>query len=202
LDPMPGEWLLVHGAAGGVGSLFVQLARARGARVAPPASAQRQALVRELGAEVFVDRHAGQVAERACRVIGQELDMVADLVGYGTLAASLPMVREGGGGAWGGGRAGCSARSCTWSPTWWATARWRPASRWSGRVAGRLRSWSWPVTWSRRWTATSPWRVCWCARRGRCWRCWPLPWPMARCGRWWTRCWSWPMPPWPTGGSS
>ena len=96
LDPKPGEWMLVHGAAGGVGSLFVQLARVRGARVIASASAQRQALLRELGTEVFLDRHAGQVAERACRAIGQELDMVADLVGYGTLAASLPMVREAG----------------------------------------------------------------------------------------------------------
>jgi len=96
LEPRPGEWLLVHGAAGGVGSLLVQLARARGARVVASASAPREPLVRELGAEVFLDRHPGQVAERACRAIGQELDMVADLVGYGTLAASLPLVREGG----------------------------------------------------------------------------------------------------------
>jgi len=96
LEPTPGEWVLVHGAAGGVGSLFVQLARARGARVVASASGQREPLLRGLGVEVFLDRHAGQVAERACRAIGQELDMVADLVGYGTLAASLPMVREGG----------------------------------------------------------------------------------------------------------
>jgi NADPH2:quinone reductase len=96
LDPKPGEWVLVHGAAGGVGSLFVQLARARGARVVAAASAPREPLLRGLGVEVFLDRHAGQVAERACRAIGQELDMVADLVGYGTLAASLPVVREGG----------------------------------------------------------------------------------------------------------
>ena len=41
LDPKPGEWMLVHGAAGGVGSVFVQLARARGARVVASASAQR-----------------------------------------------------------------------------------------------------------------------------------------------------------------
>jgi len=96
LDPRPGEWVLVHGAAGGVGSLLVQLARTRGARVVASASAQRESLVRELGVEVFLDRHPGQVAERACRAIGQELDMVADLVGYGTLAASLPMIKEGG----------------------------------------------------------------------------------------------------------
>jgi NADPH2:quinone reductase len=96
LDPRAGEWLLVHGAAGGVGSLLVQLARARGARVAASASGQREALLRELGVEVFLDRHAGDVAQRARHAIGQELDMVADLVGYGLLAASLPMVREGG----------------------------------------------------------------------------------------------------------
>jgi NADPH:quinone reductase len=96
LDPEPGEWVLVHGAAGGVGSLFVQLACARGARVAASASAQREGLLRDLGAEVFLDRHAGEVAERARRAIGQELDMVADLVGQGTLASSLPVVREGG----------------------------------------------------------------------------------------------------------
>jgi NADPH2:quinone reductase len=96
LDPRPGEWVLVHGAAGGVGSLFVQLARVRGARVVASASAQREALLRELGAEVCLGRHAGRVAERACRAIGQELDMVADLAGFGTLAASLPVVREGG----------------------------------------------------------------------------------------------------------
>jgi NADPH2:quinone reductase len=96
LNPKAGEWLLIHGAAGGVGSLLVQLARGRGVRVVASASAQREALLRELGAEVFVDRHAGEVAQRARRGIGRELDMVADLVGSGTLAASLPVVTEGG----------------------------------------------------------------------------------------------------------
>jgi NADPH2:quinone reductase len=96
LNPKPGEWLLIHGAAGGVGSLMVQLAQGRGARVVASASAQREALLRELGAEVFLDRHAGEVAQRARRTIGRDLDMVADLVGSGTLAASLPVVREGG----------------------------------------------------------------------------------------------------------
>lgn len=96
LDPRPGEWILVHGAAGGVGSLFVQLARARGARVAASASGRREPLLAGLGVEVFLDRHRGDVAQRARRAVGQELDMVADLVGQGTLAASLRVVREGG----------------------------------------------------------------------------------------------------------
>jgi NADPH:quinone reductase len=96
LAPRPGERVLVHGAAGGVGSLFVQLARARGARVAASASARREALLERLGAEVFLDRLAGDVAGRARQAIGQDLDMVADLVGHRTLAASLPVLREGG----------------------------------------------------------------------------------------------------------
>lgn len=96
LDPRPGEWVLVHGAAGGVGSLFVQLARARGARVVASASARREALLDRLGAEVFLDRQADDVAGRARRAVGRDLDMVADLVGHGTLAASLPVLREGG----------------------------------------------------------------------------------------------------------
>ena len=96
LDPRPGEWVLVHGAAGGVGSLFVQLARARDARVVASASAPREALLDRLGAEVFLDRHAGDVAGRARQAVGRDLDLVADLVGHGTLAASLPVLREGG----------------------------------------------------------------------------------------------------------
>ena len=96
LDPRPGEWVLVHGAAGGVGSLFVQLARARDARVVASASAPREALLDRLGAEVFLDRHAGDVAGRARQAVGRDLDMVADLVGHGRLAASLPVLREGG----------------------------------------------------------------------------------------------------------
>src|ERR1700722_1562648 len=52
LDPSAGEWMLVHGAAGGVGHLFVQLARARGARIAAAASRPRHALLERLGVEV------------------------------------------------------------------------------------------------------------------------------------------------------
>jgi NADPH:quinone reductase len=96
LAPDPGEWVLVHGAAGGVGSLLVQLARARGARVVASASAGRKALLDRLGAEVVLDREAGDVAGRARAAVGRDLDMVADLVGQGLLAASLPVLADGG----------------------------------------------------------------------------------------------------------
>ena len=47
-----GQKVLIHAAAGGVGSLAVQFARRKGARVIGTASAQHADFVRELGAEV------------------------------------------------------------------------------------------------------------------------------------------------------
>jgi NADPH:quinone reductase len=96
LDPAPGEWILVHGAAGGVGHLFVQLAHARGARVAAPASYARHELLRQLGVEVVVDRTEPDSIERARARVGADFPIVADLVGQGTLAASLDVIAEGG----------------------------------------------------------------------------------------------------------
>jgi NADPH2:quinone reductase len=96
LGPAPGEWILVHGAAGGVGHLFVQLAHARGARVAAPASSARHELLRELGVEVVVDRHQPDAIETAREAVGADFAMVADLVGQGRLAASLDVIADGG----------------------------------------------------------------------------------------------------------
>ena len=53
----PGETLLVHAAAGGVGSAAVQLGKAAGARVIGVTGGERKAAVaRELGADVVIDR--------------------------------------------------------------------------------------------------------------------------------------------------
>jgi NADPH:quinone reductase len=96
LDPVPGEWILVHGAAGGVGHLFVQLAHARGARVAAPASSARHDLLRELGVSVIVDRHEPEAIQTARDQAGRDFPMVADLVGKGRLVASLEVIADGG----------------------------------------------------------------------------------------------------------
>jgi NADPH:quinone reductase-like Zn-dependent oxidoreductase len=96
LDPAPDEWILVHGAAGGVGHLFVQLAHARGARVAAPASLARHDLLRRLGVRVVVDRHSPEAIEAARDQADADFAMVADLVGQGRLAASLAVIAEGG----------------------------------------------------------------------------------------------------------
>jgi NADPH:quinone reductase len=96
LDPSPGEWILIHGAAGGVGHLLVQLAHARGARVAAPASSARHELLHELGTEVVVDRHEEEAIQTARDAAGADFPIVADLVGQGRLAASLGVIAEGG----------------------------------------------------------------------------------------------------------
>jgi NADPH:quinone reductase len=96
LAPERGEWLMVHGAAGGVGHLLVQLAHARGANVAAPAGAARHGLLRELGVAVVVDRRRRGAIEEAREQAGTDFRMVADLVGDGRLPASLPVMAEGG----------------------------------------------------------------------------------------------------------
>ncbi len=56
LDLQPGQWLLVSGAAGGIGLFAVELARLRGLRVIAQAGAGDEELVRAAGAEVLVTR--------------------------------------------------------------------------------------------------------------------------------------------------
>ncbi|WP_046724487.1 zinc-binding dehydrogenase [Streptomyces xiamenensis] len=78
-----GEWVLVEAAAGGVGSLLVQLARAAGARVIAAARGGRKlALARELGAEVAVDYTAPDWTARVREATGGTgADLVFDGVG-------------------------------------------------------------------------------------------------------------------------
>jgi NADPH2:quinone reductase len=91
-----GQSLLVHGAAGGVGSLLVQLARRGGIRVAGSAGRARRELLQALGVDPILDREDDALLEVATRELGGDVDVVVDLVGQGLLARSLPAVKEGG----------------------------------------------------------------------------------------------------------
>jgi NADPH2:quinone reductase len=79
----PGETLLVHAAAGGVGSAAVQLGKAAGARVIGVVGGPEKAQVaRALGADVVVDRHTDDFAEVVKDVTGGHgADVVYDPVG-------------------------------------------------------------------------------------------------------------------------
>ena len=96
LAPRPGEWMLVHGAAGGVGHLLVQIAHARGTRVVAPAHPRRHALLARLGVDVVVARDSADPIRAIHEATGGDVEMVADLVGAGLLAASLSVVADGG----------------------------------------------------------------------------------------------------------
>lgn len=92
-DVRAGQTVLVHGGAGGVGSVAIQIARARGAEVFATGSAQSAATIERLGAtpidytsttvEKYVAEHTG----------GEGFDIVFDTVGGTTLDASFLAAR-------------------------------------------------------------------------------------------------------------
>ncbi len=89
-----GQTVLVHGGAGGVGHVAIQIARAFGATVFATGSAGSQALIERLGAQ-FIDYRAEQVADYVLRLTnGEGFDLVYDTVGGATLDASFGAVRR------------------------------------------------------------------------------------------------------------
>ncbi|WP_329140325.1 zinc-dependent alcohol dehydrogenase family protein [Streptomyces sp. NBC_01476] len=88
-----GQTVLVHGGAGGLGQVAVQIARARGAEVFATASARNLETVRSLGATP-IDRGASSVEEYVAEHTGGEgFDVVFDTVGGPVLDASFTAVR-------------------------------------------------------------------------------------------------------------
>ncbi|MFE2143523.1 NADP-dependent oxidoreductase [Streptomyces sp. NPDC059456] len=86
-DVRPGQRVLIHAAAGGVGHLAVQIAKARGAHVIGTASAAKHELLRSLGADELIDYRVQDVADAV-----RDVDVVLDAVGN----ASLRPLRRGG----------------------------------------------------------------------------------------------------------
>jgi NADPH:quinone reductase len=90
----PGETLLVHAAAGGVGSAAIQLGKAAGARVIGVVGGPAKAAVaRELGADVVVDRHEQDFVEVVkAETGGRGADVIYDPVGGDTYRRSTKCV--------------------------------------------------------------------------------------------------------------
>jgi NADPH2:quinone reductase len=90
-----GETALVHAAAGGVGLLLVQMARAMGARVIGRASTEEKAtLAREAGAdEVVVFTQQDFETEVKRLTAGKGVDVVYDGVGMATFEKNLNVMR-------------------------------------------------------------------------------------------------------------
>ncbi len=83
-----GSRVLVLGAAGGVGHLAVQIARARGAWVAGTSSAAKHGFLRELGVDELLDRDEP--------ISVRDVDVVLDAVGGEVGIGSLPALRDDG----------------------------------------------------------------------------------------------------------
>ena len=93
-----GETVLVHAAAGGVGSAAVQLAVTAGARViAVVGGDEKAALARSLGAEVVVDHHRQDFVDVALEATdGLGVDLCFDGVGGEVMMRSLACLARGG----------------------------------------------------------------------------------------------------------
>jgi NADPH2:quinone reductase len=92
-----GETVLIFGASGSVGTLAVQLAKWRGARVIATASTRKGVTVlRRLGADVVIDARKKAALEKIRTIAPNGIDAVLALAGGDDLERSLDLVRKGG----------------------------------------------------------------------------------------------------------
>ena len=87
----PGDRVLIHAAAGGVGHLAVQIAKAKGAYVIGTARETNHAFLTELGVDEAVD-----YTRRPFEEVVSGVDVVLDLIGGETGERSLQTLRDGG----------------------------------------------------------------------------------------------------------
>ncbi|MFG2447499.1 NADP-dependent oxidoreductase [Nocardia fluminea] len=90
-DVRPGQRVLIHGAAGGVGHVAIQIAKARGAYVVATARAGNHDFVRGLGADEVIDYTTTDFVAAA-----RDIDVVVDTVGGEYGPRSLRTLRPGG----------------------------------------------------------------------------------------------------------
>lgn len=87
----PGQTVLVHAGAGGVGHFAVQFAKVKGAKVIATASKEKLAFVKELGADVVIDYQAQGFEE-----LVKDADVVFDMIGGETQTKSYGVLKKGG----------------------------------------------------------------------------------------------------------
>ncbi|QRK94063.1 NADP-dependent oxidoreductase [Saccharopolyspora erythraea] len=87
----PGQRVLVHAAAGGVGHMAVQIAKARGAHVIGTASEGKHEFLRAIGADELVDYREADFAD-----VVRDVDVVLDTIAGDTRTRSLRTLRPGG----------------------------------------------------------------------------------------------------------
>ena len=91
IRPQRDQRILIHGAAGGVGTIATQLCRWKGARVIANASRDDAGYLASLGVEQVIDYRSQRFEDEV-----RDLDGVIDLVGGDTLARSYQVLAPGG----------------------------------------------------------------------------------------------------------
>lgn len=86
-----GQKVLIHGGAGGIGTIAIQLAKHLGASVATTVRTEEQQYAKELGADVIIDYKNQRFEE-----VVHDYDAVFDTVGGGTYAKSFRVLKKGG----------------------------------------------------------------------------------------------------------
>ncbi|MER6423131.1 NADP-dependent oxidoreductase [Streptomyces sp. NPDC001137] len=90
-DVQQGQRVLIHAAAGGVGHVAVQIAKARGAHVIGTASAGKHDFLRGIGVDEAIDYRETDFTEAV-----KDVDVVLDTIGGDTSTNSLRVLRPGG----------------------------------------------------------------------------------------------------------
>lgn len=88
---LEGKTVLVNGAGGGVGHLAVQVAKWKGARAVAVASGRHEAVLRELGADAFID-----YTRTAVETVAEDVDLIIDAVGGANMERFLNVLKPGG----------------------------------------------------------------------------------------------------------
>jgi synaptic vesicle membrane protein VAT-1 len=93
-NPRPGEWMLVHSGAGGVGGALIQLGKIKGCKVvAVVGSSHKVEYAKSLGADFVIDKSSQNLWQEAKSIAPQGYSMIFDANGVATLGDSYKHLR-------------------------------------------------------------------------------------------------------------
>ena len=97
-DARPGQWLLIHGASGGVGVAALQLARIHGLNIIGTAGTDKgRALVREHGAQHVLDHTQSNLGEQIMKLTeNRGVDVILEMLANKNLSADLSLLSKNG----------------------------------------------------------------------------------------------------------
>ncbi|MCU7552005.1 NADP-dependent oxidoreductase [Chitinophagaceae bacterium LB-8] len=91
-----GQTVLILGASGGVGSMGIQLAKAKGAYVIAVASKKNHEYMKQIGADLTIDYHNTDIGEEVKKMNPEGVDLVFDCASGETLQKSLSALKKNG----------------------------------------------------------------------------------------------------------